>query len=70
MRTHMHIHIHTRCLLVDHSPQFDANAGISLNDNFCKLVAWYDNEHGYSCRLVDLAVHMHDVDVAVAGASA
>jgi glyceraldehyde 3-phosphate dehydrogenase len=46
--------------------QFDANAGISLNDKFCKLIAWYDNEHGYSCRLVDLAVHMHDKDKASA----
>jgi len=43
---------------------FDADAGISLNDNFCKLVAWYDNEWGYSCRLVDLIVHMHSVDAA------
>jgi len=33
---------------------FDANAGISLNNNFVKLVAWYDNEWGYSHRLVDL----------------
>jgi glyceraldehyde 3-phosphate dehydrogenase len=45
-----------------HSCIFDANAGISLNDNFCKLVAWYDNEWGYSCRLVALAAWMHDVD--------
>jgi glyceraldehyde 3-phosphate dehydrogenase len=37
---------------------FDANAGIALNDNFFKLVAWYDNEYGYSSKLVDLAVHI------------
>mmetsp|Transcript_15793 Transcript_15793/g.19582 ORF Transcript_15793/g.19582 Transcript_15793/m.19582 type:complete len:336 (+) Transcript_15793:213-1220(+) len=36
---------------------FDAEAGISLNDNFCKLIAWYDNESGYSNRLVDLAIY-------------
>jgi len=37
---------------------FDANAGISLNKNFVKLVSWYDNEYGYSCRVVDLIKYM------------
>jgi len=37
---------------------FDANAGISLNNNFVKLVAWYDNEWGYSHRLIDLVTYI------------
>lgn len=41
-----------------HTCNFDAEAGIALNDNFFKLIAWYDNEYGYSAKLVDLAVHV------------
>ncbi len=41
---------------------FDAKAGIALTDNFVKVVSWYDNEYGYSTRVLDLVQHMHTVD--------
>jgi glyceraldehyde 3-phosphate dehydrogenase len=41
-----------------HSSIFDAKAGIELNDRFFKVVSWYDNEWGYSKRLIDLMLHM------------
>lgn len=44
------------------SSTFDAKAGISLNKNFVKLIAWYDNEYGYSRRVCDLIAYMAKVD--------
>ncbi|KAI7882885.1 glyceraldehyde-3-phosphate dehydrogenase [Lichtheimia hyalospora FSU 10163] len=44
---------------------FDAKAGISLNPNFVKLISWYDNEYGYSTRVVDLICHAAKVDGAL-----
>jgi len=47
-----------------HSSIFDAKAGISLNNNFVKLVAWYDNEWGYSRRVLDLLSYIAKIDGA------
>ena len=41
---------------------FDETAGIMLDDNFVKLIAWYDNEWGYTNKLLDLIAHMYEVD--------
>ncbi|MGP0042558.1 MAG: type I glyceraldehyde-3-phosphate dehydrogenase [Rhodomicrobium sp.] len=45
-----------------HSSIFDAGAGIELNANFFKVVSWYDNEWGYSMRVLDLVAHMAEKD--------
>lgn len=47
-----------------HSSIFDVKAGIALNKTFVKLVAWYDNEFGYSYRVIDLIKHMHKAESA------
>jgi glyceraldehyde 3-phosphate dehydrogenase len=41
-----------------HASNFDAGAGIGLNDHFVKVVSWYDNEWGYSCKVVELIEYM------------
>ena len=45
-----------------HTCIFDEKAGIMLNENFVKLVAWYDNEWAYSCKVLDLISIMNQKD--------
>ena len=45
-----------------HTSIFDAKAGIALTDTFVKVVSWYDNEWGYSNKVLDLIAHMYSVD--------
>ena len=45
-----------------HTSIFDAKAGIALTDTFVKVVSWYDNEVGYSNKVLDLIAHMYSVD--------
>merc|ERR1712127_761216 len=54
--------VSTDFLTCKSSSIFDVKAGIALNDKFVKLVTWYDNEWGYSNRLVDLAIYMKSID--------
>lgn len=54
--------VSTDFLTDPHTSIFDAKAGIALNDHFVKLVCWYDNEWGYSNKVLDLIQHMEKVD--------
>ncbi len=45
-----------------HSSIFDADASMLLNPHFVKLISWYDNEFGYSCRVVDLIAYIAGKD--------
>ena len=47
-----------------HTSIFDAREGIQLNDKFFKLIAFYDNEYGYSTKVLELIRHMYHVDNA------
>jgi len=44
-----------------HTSNFDAGAGIELNSKFFKVISWYDNEYGYSAKLIDLIQYIHDI---------
>ena len=54
--------VSTDFLSDNRSSIFDAKAGIQLSPTFVKLISWYDNEYGYSHRVVDLINHMHAKD--------
>merc|ERR1712226_719375 len=56
--------VSTDFLSCKYSSIFDVRAGIALNDNFVKLITWYDNEMGYSNRLIDLCIYMNKRDSA------
>jgi glyceraldehyde 3-phosphate dehydrogenase len=43
-----------------HTSIFDANAGLQITDTFVKVVSWYDNEWGYSNKIIDMIVHMNN----------
>ena len=43
-----------------HTSNFDANAGIELSSTFYKIISWYDNEYGYSSKLVELMIEIHN----------
>ncbi len=45
-----------------YTSNFDANAGIELSSNFFKIISWYDNEYGYSTKLVELICKIHSQD--------
>ena len=44
-----------------HTSCFDADAGIELSSKFFKVVSWYDNEYGYSSKLIDLIQYINDL---------
>ncbi|MDR2616037.1 MAG: type I glyceraldehyde-3-phosphate dehydrogenase, partial [Oscillospiraceae bacterium] len=46
----------------EHTSIFDASAGIMLTDKFVKVIAWYDNEWGYSRKTLDLVRYMYETD--------
>lgn len=45
-----------------HTSIFDANAGVYLTDTFVKVISWYDNEIGYSNKVLELIAHMANVN--------